>query len=291
MLPILLSLAVAAPAQPGGHEAQNPLFKSLLDPGLVVGPGVRVKLPPPVMPDGLDPAKQKAVITELIGNDYSYEDFTRKSVVAPHVLKIRDVLATPQSPVRGLDAYFVAYVDLKAFDDEKFLERSLNIGKGEGGKGQNLTREDLAKRGIVLKPEDEKREGYGQVEFDFLEKVRLRLTGHVMSSKTAESVVAAAEVDPRFTGDKEFPNEWRSLSKTSGELKVGPPQPYGGAGMYIKITKLADPAGAVFVEQHVVFAEPTGWFEGANLLRSKLPPVIQNSVRNMRKEWAKGPGK
>ena len=37
-----------------------------------------------------------------------------------------------------------------------------------------------------------------------------------------------------------------------------------------------------------VFAEPTGWFEGANLLRSKLPLVVQNNVRNMRREWLKG---
>ena len=73
---------------------------------------------------------------------------------------------------------------------------------------------------------------------------------------------------------------------------MGPPQPYGGAGMYLKITKLHEPAGALFVEQHIVFAEPTGWFDGANLLRSKLPLVVQSNVRDMRREWMKwAPGK
>ena len=50
---------------------------------------------------------------------------------------------------------------------------------------------------------------------------------------------------------------------------------------------LAEPKGALFVEGHVVFAEPVKWFDGANLLRSKLPPVIQGQVRSFRRELAK----
>src|SRR5262249_30259224 len=147
------------------HEAQNPLYKSLLDPGLKVGTDektkaeFRAKFPPPSMPDGLDGAKQKAIITGLIGNDYTYEDFTRKSVVAPQLLKLRDVQPSdPKAPARGVDVWFVAYGDLKALDDDKFLERLVNVGKGEG-KGKGLTKDDLAKRKIPAP--DEKREGYG----------------------------------------------------------------------------------------------------------------------------------
>jgi hypothetical protein len=287
MLPLLLSLAATAPAQPATHEAANPLYKAMLDPGLVVGPDVRVKLPPPTMPDGLAADKQKAVVAQLIGNDYSYEEFTRKSVVAPNLIRIGDAkVPDPKAPVRTVDVYFVAYGDFQATEDEKFLDRLVNTGKGEGS-GKKLTPEQLAKRNIVLKPGDEKREGYGQVEFDFLEKVKLKLTGHAMWSRLPESVVAAAEIDARFRGDAEFPNQWRPITREGGQVKVGDPQPYGGAGMYLKITKLAQPAGAMFIEQHVVFAEPTGWFDGANLLRSKLPIAMQTSVRDMRREWAK----
>jgi len=290
MLPLVLSLAVVAPAQPAGHEAENPLYKSLLDPGLTVGPDLRVKFPPPVMPDGLDAAKQKAVVEKLIGNDFGsdgYLEFTRKSVVAPNLLRIGDAKPSdPAAPTRTADIYFVAYGDFKATEDDKFLDRLVGTGKGDG-KGKTLTRDELAKRKIDLKPGDEKREGYGQVEFDFLEKVRLKLTGHATWSRGAESVVAAAEVDARFRGDADFPNEWRSLSRAGGQAKAGDPQPYGGAGMYLKITKMAEPAGALFIEQHIVFAEPVGWFDGANLLRSKLPAATQINVRNMRKEWVK----
>ena len=41
------------------------------------------------------------------------------------------------------------------------------------------------------------------------------------------------------------------------------------------------------MSRDVVFAEPTGWFAGANLLRSKLPAATQINVRNMRREWLK----
>jgi len=41
----------------------------------------------------------------------------------------------------------------------------------------------------------------------------------------------------------------------------------------------------------IVYAEPTGWFDGNNLLRSKLPIVMQVNVRRMREAWAKGVGK
>ena len=291
MFALVLTLAAAAPPAVN-HEADNPLYKALLDPGLVVGADLRVKLPKPMMPDGLDAAAQKAIIVKLIGDDYSFDEFTRKSQVSPHVLRIREAQPSdPKSPSRGLDTYFVAYVDLKAFDDERFLERSLNIGKGDSGKAKTITRDDLIKRGIDPKKLDKKEEGFAFIEFDFLEKVRLRVTGHGMATKSGESIVAGAEVDSRFRGDKEFPNEWQSISKANGKVEYTPAQPYGGSGMYVKITKLAEPAGAVFVEQHIVYAEPTGWFDGANLLRSKLPPVVTISVRRMREAWAKGVGK
>jgi hypothetical protein len=286
MLPLVVSAALAAPAQPPAHEAANPLYRDLLSPGLLVGPDVRAKLMPPVMADGLTAAQQKGVIEKVIGTDYSYAEFTRKSVVAPNLLRIGDATPSdPAAPARTVDAYFIAYGDFALTEDEKFLDRLTRTGQG-AGTGRSLTPADLQQRKITVA--DEKREGFGLVEFDFLEKVRLKLTGHAAWSRTAESVVAAAEVDPRFRGDPEFPNQWQSLSKEGGQPKVGPPTPYGGAGMYLKITKLHEPAGAVFVEQHVVFAEPAGWFSGANLLRSKLPVVVQNNVRNMRREWVKG---
>src|SRR5438067_87315 len=221
-LSLAMLAATSARPEPTTHEAQNPLYKSLLDPGLAVGPNAKTKFPAPSMPDGLDAAKQKGIITGLIGNDYTYEDFTRKSAVAPQLLKLRDVSPSdPKAPARGVDVWFVAYGDLKALDDEKFLERLVNAGKGEG-KGKGLKKEDLEKRKIKLA--DEKREGYGHIEFDFLEKVHLKATGRAMWTRTDDSVLVAAEIDPRFRGDAEFPNEWQSITK-NGATKLGEAHP------------------------------------------------------------------
>lgn len=284
MLLLLVVVAAGQPPATQSHEAQNPLYRSLLETGVRVGPDLRARLPSPTLPDGLSAADQKAVLDRLLGNEYSFAEFTRRSVVAPQLLKLRDVTPSdPKAPARGVDVWFVVHGDLKALDDDKFLERLVGAG-ADSGKGRALTAEDLAKRQI---PAPGRNEGYGTVEFDFLDKVRVRATGRAVWSRTAESVVVAAEIDPRFADDPEFPNQWQSLSKEGGGLKVGPPQPWGGGALYLKLTRLAEPAGAVFCEQHVIFTEPTGWFDGANLLRSKLPPVVQNNVRTIRREWAK----
>jgi hypothetical protein len=290
MFPLVLIFAALGPPQPA-HAPANPLYAEMLDPGVVVGPDLRAKLPPPTMPDGLDAAGQKAAIVRLIGADHSYEDFTRRSVVAPQLLRITDVQpADPAAPARRVDVYFVAYGDLKAADDGKFLDRLTNPGSGKRVSVRRLTRDELAERKIDLRPGAEGGEGYARIEFDILEKVRLTVTGRAMWSRTPESVVAAAGVDPRFRDDREFPNEWRSLSKEAGRPQAGPPQPYGGAGLYLKVTRLAEPAGALFIEQHIVFAEPTGWFDGQNLLRSKLPPVVRAACCGCRAGWPTAPG-
>jgi hypothetical protein len=281
----LCSSPIQVPQSQPSHEALNPLYKGLLDPGLLVGPDVRAKFPPPSMTDGLDAEKQKAIIAGLIGTDYNYQEFTRKSNVAPQLLKLSNVNPfDPKAPARGVDVWFVAYGNLKELNNEKFMDRLVSAGRGEG-KGTGLTKDDLAKRKIVLS--DEKHEGFGFIEFDFLEKVRLKATGRAFWSLLDDSAIIAGEIDPRFRDDATFPNQWQSLTKQGGTQKAGPASPWSGAGFYLKITKLHEPVGALFIEQHVIFAEPTGWFDGANLLRSKLPLVVQNNVRNIRKEWSK----
>ena len=282
VLGTLAAVSVHAPGARPRTSRGTRCFDSLLDPGLAVGPDLRAKLPPPTMPDGVDAAEQRAIIAALIRDDYSYEDFTRRSAVAPQRLRIRDVTPSdPEAPARGVDVWFVAH-------DDKFVGWLVSAAKG-AGVGKPLTKEHLRKRGIEFA--DGTPEAYRHVEFDFLGKVHLRATVRVVWTRTDESVLVAAEVDPRFLGDPEFPNQWQPVVGKGGARKLGAANPWGGAGFYLKITKLAEPAGALFVEQHVIFAEPTGWFDGANLLRSKLPLVVQNNVRTTRREWAEAGGK
>ena len=196
---ILAGLLLAQPPDAApAHEAANPLYKELVDPGLIIGPDIRAKLPAPVMADGLDGAAQTEVIKKLIGTDYSYAEFTRNSAVAPYLLKLRNITPSdPKAPARGVDIYFLLHGNLDDLDDEGFRKRLLGSDRGKG-KGRELTAEELAKRKIVPAPELEKRERYGVVELDFLEKVRINATGRSVWSKTASSVLAAGAIDSRF---------------------------------------------------------------------------------------------
>jgi hypothetical protein len=105
-----------------------------------------------------------------------------------------------------------------------------------------------------------------------------------MKSVADDSVVVATVVDPRFDADSEYPNVWRSISADeAGRRQMGPPEKYSGLGSYMKATKLGGSGDMLFVEYHVTFAEPEGWFHGTNLLRSKLPIVAQDMVRKFRR--------
>ena len=55
----------------------------------------------------------------------------------------------PAAPAKGVDLWFVAHGDFARLDDEKFLERLSNAGRGEG-KGRELTKDELAKANAEL---------------------------------------------------------------------------------------------------------------------------------------------
>ena len=163
-----------------------------------------------------------------------------------------------------------------------------DLERPEGSRDWTAT--ELARRGIVIRPDREKYEGYGQASYDLLKRVRLQLNGHACWSRTADSVLAATVVDPRFQNDPELPNRWFALARTpSGQATTGPPHPYYGAGFYVKLTRLASPPGALFAEYHLAFGEPNEWFGSANLLGSKLPAIVQSQVRSVRRELLVGP--
>ncbi|MGL6095563.1 MAG: hypothetical protein ACRC7O_07190, partial [Fimbriiglobus sp.] len=173
MFPFALLLALFPAEPPAGHAAANPVYSELLETGVAVGSDAWAKLPPPSLPDGLTAAAQMTAIKALIGDDYGWDEFSRRSAVAPHLLRFRDVKAADSdAPPRGLGVWFVVYGDLPAADDKKRLDRLVGSGR-DGGSGAVLTAADLAKRKIPV-ADDGTRERYGHVEFDVLDRVRLK---------------------------------------------------------------------------------------------------------------------
>lgn len=276
------------------HQKLNPLYHALRHEGFplqVQGKstkpgkeGLRVKLPAPRLLDGQSAARQQQMLRSLLGEDYRMEDFTRNSPVAPFRLRLSDATPSdPLAPTRFVDVTFIAHGDLKTLQSKAFLDRVLDTNTNKEGKARTLTQQQLAQRKIPLP--DSKQEGYTYLVLQLLDRVELRAVGHAYYSQTANSVLVAGRLDPRFREDPTYNNVWLPLVRGSSGFKPsGNPTPYDSAAYYVKISRLDGMfKGALFVECYILFAEPRGWFDGANLLRSKLPPVLQNQIRTFRR--------
>jgi hypothetical protein len=268
--------------------AANAIYEALVGPGIKISPQQNLQLSKPAMEDGLQPAQQKRVIEAILAGKYDWETFIRKSVVSPFVLKMSEGSAESSPIIRRVDIYFVAYGSFESLKSEDYLNKQLNLAVSNDqsdarGRAKMLTAEELRKRGIAAgtKPEDPR---WVAVTSTLLGKVRISLTTQNIKTEGKDSILIASVADPRFATDSDYPNCWRSITvDDAGKRQTGPAEPYVGLGSYAKATKIAEPAGAIFMEYHVAFVEPEGWFHGTNLLRSKLPIVAQEMVRKFRR--------
>lgn len=297
MCSLMLFFCCMAPpaAAPAGHE--NAVLEQIVESGVELPEAGAVKLPPPSMPDGLTAKQQQAAIAALPGIRHSVGDLLRKSAVAPFELQKTQVAA--KSKAAGttwrIDVWFVAYGELEQVAEEDFLKRWAQLAGSEGGKNENggvsqagkLAEEEIAERKLFDAGEH-KDEYFLYSTFELFDKVQVAATRHTMISRSDESLLVAAKVDPRFEKDDKYPNQWRLMKRDElGKITVGSPHAYQGAAFYAKVTRLKEPAGALFVEYHQVFNEPQDWFHGARLLSSKIPLLAQDSVRDFRRKLSK----
>ncbi|HVU87960.1 MAG TPA: hypothetical protein VHD36_11615 [Pirellulales bacterium] len=265
----------------------------------LIGRGVRLEsgeiatLPAPQMPDGLSPDEQQAALRKAAGK-YPLDRFVRKSVVAPFSLEIGAVDdAAGRRRGQHVDFCFVAYGQLSTVIEEDLFGQL--AGAQESGRADDadsmaraLTSEELQSRGLKPVKNARREESYVRFDLPILNRVQLRGVGFAVREKRAHSVIAALVLDDHFRDDKQFPNSWSPLARDpQGKLTVEAAKPYSGLGGYMKMTELAEPAGALFVECHIAFDEPEAWFHGKNFLRSKLPLVVQDNVRTFRRKLSK----
>jgi hypothetical protein len=291
---IFVGLCLLATATTAACRADNPVYKLLTTRGVPVGGDEIVRLPAPTLGDGLSAAEQRRAIEAVAGESHTWEDLTRKSVVAPFVLKITNGEGAPERRGRRMDIWFVAYGSMKTLENQEFLQKQFKSATSEGDPDNPsttkiLTAADLKSRGLELagRPGDTE---YIAAEFTLLDKVRLQGTMESTRSRTTDSNVVASFLDPHFASDAEFPNQWRPVTRDDdGRRRLGSPRTYSGFGGYAKATRLVEPAGAMLIEYHAAFAEPQDWFGGTNLLRSKLPILAQIIVRQLRRGIEKVP--
>jgi hypothetical protein len=289
---VLFSLVAAAPA---GADA-NPLLMELVDKGIAMPDGTIAPLAAPSMADGSSTADQaKAIAKVATARPTTYELFTQKSSTAPITIKVRTLKGQDEAVFRAVDLWFVAHGDWDTLVSKEFTDgiTKANPGqaKNEGGtlsKAGFLTDAEMQKRDLPSRTKQGHEERYFYTTFTLFDRVEVSVTRDAVLSRTPKSIVLACKVDPRFAKDAEFPNQWRSLERdAAANLVFGPKKLYSGAGFYVKVTRLTQPVGAIFVEYHSIFNEPKGWFDGESLLRAKLPTIAEHQVKQFRGKFAK----
>lgn len=260
--------------------------------------GTVVKLPPPILADELDAAGQRAALGKVADARSPVSELVKKSYYAPVVVKVRTVKSAPgEGPaVRTVDLWFVAHGGWDILTSKDFLESALKT-KDEGPnrvvqQSGILTDKEMAARKLSAATRDDYEERFVYTTFWLFERVELSATRFSVLTRGERSIVAAARLDPRFLKDLDYPNQWRPLVRDErAEIKPGAAHPLAHAGGYAKITRLKEPADGVFVECHIVYEEPYGWFDGVSLVKQKVPVMVQEKVRTFRRKLALATGK
>ena len=272
----------------GARGQVNVLYDALTTEGIKLSDGTVIKLPESSLSD--DDCCNVREVLEEVAERVPYEAFIRDSRTARFRVRVKSIKdASGTRTGQTVDVWFIAYGTLKAVEDSGLLEELVKLHQDtvESDEDPNrpLTNEELTVRGIPAAADGQLVERFGYFSGTLIDKVRLSGVTHSILTRGKKSTLSAMVLDERFAGDPDFPNQWRSLKRNeAGEIVIGTPQPYSGLGGYAKATELETPQGALLVEIHVAFDEPHGWFNGPNLLGSKLPLVIQTDVRAFRKK-------
>lgn len=285
----LVPLVAGWAAFAGGPAADNPVFDDLVRKGIAIG-DTAVKLPQPSLDPQADAKTQTDVVRRTAAKKYDYDQFVRKSPVAPFALEINTVEGRSGGDrVQKVDLWFVAYGSLDEMTDEDLLGQLVGGGpRSDNGQSEPLTDDELRARDLKVESTGDRRESFSRVDAPLLDKVRISGLGHGMTTRGPNNMLAASLLDPRFADDADYPNRWRPIVRdASGKTSFGPPRPYVGFGGYCQAVALNQPRGAMFIECHLAINEPHGWFNGTNLLRSKLPVLMQDNVRSLRRKLAK----
>ncbi len=290
---IALLLALCLPTHFG--IAAESIYDALIQQGVELSADETTKLPPPLLADGLAAAAQRQAIESLLAGRYEWDQFTRKSVVSPLLLKIDDLDRESGQVSRRADLYFVAYGKLDIFGDDRKLQEHLNLAsagdsESAGSHVTLLTADELAKRGLsASQTTDPNHAGtrWVAVEATLLNKVQLNLTTRNEKLETDHSLLVASASIPSSRTTTTIPTAGaRSRSTTPAAARSARRNPTWGSVPTSKPPVSPSPPAPCSSNTTSSTPNQHGWFHGANLLRSKLPIVAQDVVRKLRRKMA-----
>lgn len=276
-------------AQPAGTAPQSTNESAVI----VCG-----RIPRPRFESAEDPKQRDETLDSIFGIGDERERYFRRSIVAPQILKLEKVAHSPESLLRIVHFWFIAYGDLSKLDDKELTNQMMLDAKEDSdadngdqtAESREVTAEELAQCSITAPsaPTSERNEFFSRVNMHLFKKLDLDLTMHVISTRSSDQLLSAAVVDSRFADCENLKNQWRRLQRDeAGALAVHSQGGYADAGGYLRLVQFDEPEQAILVEGHFAFLEPHGWFDGANLLGSKMPTLVQISARRLRKSLLK----
>ncbi len=287
MTALILRLGLSLTLQTAPTD--NPVLQNLLDRGVETN-GVSVSLPSPSLLDGQDAPATRSMLRAVAGDDRSVENLTKDSVSAPFVLKTRDTKAEGAT-IRGADLWFVVRGELDDIDLKPILGKADGSNVEAGNMrftSRVLSAKDLGGRKLDPLPSLPGRDEWYTVQAGrLLDRIAVESTDRVVATRTKDSLTVAAITSRAFDADPTYPNRWASIQRSGATETRGSPRVYSGGGSYVKITRLSSDPGALFVEAHFAFVEPTLWFSGNPILRSKFSLICQDQVRQLRREIQK----
>jgi hypothetical protein len=280
--PIFLFCSVAVVSS--GYADTPSLLLHLTTVGTEI-PGVGpTPIKSPALVDEQDAATRAKALASIAGGA-GWKRFSRKSVVAPVSIDLEYLKDTRGNRVGHLvHLAFVVHASLETLQDKDLMKQMFGQEKAElddeTTDSKEVTDQELSRLGINKGDNT----SFVMVEIPLLEKVLARGVLQAQQSTARDILTIAIEADPRFSDRNAWARIVGEKNATDGDW-----HPYQGAAGYLSISRLSETDGkglgsACLIESRFVIHEPKQWFSGSNLLRSKLPLMLQESARSLRRK-------
>jgi hypothetical protein len=273
MLPLVLTALAFA------QTPTKPMLDDLLEKGMVVPGGPKVRLPKPVAGTDPTPEERKKAAAWLVKaenkNVFEKDDRARYYIKSQYI--------EGKQPYHVVSVAFIAYGSLDRIEKEKLMDGLLGAKEAKGKKAVEVTDAELKARKIDRLPKGAARERYSVVDINFDDQVRITGVMRSQTSRGKRQITSTSLLDDRFLNDATYPNRSRKLTTVKGEVVEGPAMPYQGFGGYSRVTELDEPKGALFIEMYFLYHEPKAWFNGKALLESKIKIGIDENIIELRR--------
>jgi len=274
-------LAATAAATVGAAEERT---TTATDRGVEVAADVWCPLPVAVL--RLDAVQTPADLRPLAGVA-GWERFTADGVTAPVTVTIEPFAVGGIRLAHRVHSAFTLRAPLARLRADETLRKSLGTTDDEADAGRPLTPEELREAGIEA--DERSGERFVWVEVPLLNRVTIRGVVRTVTTERPDGIEVAWRFDPRFDAHPRWRATWTRLEENPlGERVEGEPRPYRGSGGVVAVRTLEATEGLdlLLVESRMVLVEPEEWFQGSNLLRSKIPLTAQEGVRTLRRRLA-----